>query len=114
MKIKREILGHTIEIELTEQELYNAYIEQETLFDRESARDELGYRYEDKEWVEKLFADKEAVDEIVALVAAIFRELENECGTSYSVSMDMTFEDEDVKNWIEEYAKGVSDNARAE
>ena len=34
MKIAREINGNTVEIELTEDELYDAYNEQKTLFDK--------------------------------------------------------------------------------
>ena len=35
MKIKREINGEQYDIELTEEELYNAYREQEFLFDKQ-------------------------------------------------------------------------------
>ena len=41
MKIAREINGNTVEIELTEDELYDAYNEQKTLFDKEDVREEL-------------------------------------------------------------------------
>lgn len=38
MKIKREISGKEFEFELTQQELYNAFAEQEFLFDLASVR----------------------------------------------------------------------------
>ena len=41
MKIAQEINGNTVEIELTEDELYDAYNEQKTLFDKEDVREEL-------------------------------------------------------------------------
>ena len=48
MKIKREIRGELVEIELTETELYNAYEEQQFLFDKQDVLDLIsGWRESD-------------------------------------------------------------------
>lgn len=52
MKIKREINGETIEIELTEDELYNAYNEQKLLFDKEDVEQQLADCYSDADLME--------------------------------------------------------------
>lgn len=54
MKIKREILGQTIEIELTKKEIFDAYCVQEYLFDVSSCRDYLSNMYCEEPWYEDL------------------------------------------------------------
>lgn len=50
MKIIREVNGKNVEIELTKDELFSAYCEQEREFDYASCDDYLEENYRDKEW----------------------------------------------------------------
>ena len=48
MIIKREINGHTVEIELTRQETYEAYLEKQNEFDQQDIKD-VFYGFDDEE-----------------------------------------------------------------
>lgn len=58
MKIIREVNGKNVEIELTKDELFSAYREQEREFDYASCDDYLEENYQDKEWYDSLTTEQ--------------------------------------------------------
>lgn len=61
MKIKREFCGQMVEIELTSDELYEAFIEQEHQFDLMSCRDYLSNTYCEEPWYDDLPEETKAM-----------------------------------------------------
>lgn len=101
MKIKREINGKMIEIELTSRELYQAYCEQEHLFDMESCRDEFSMRYSEEGWYENV--SDEDRDFIIEEVAIILRRNLDKYDVTFDYGMDLAFNSEEIKKIIKKY-----------
>lgn len=58
MKIIRNINGQNVEIELTKDELFTAYCEQQEIFDISSCANHLDSNYQDEEWYTNLTDEK--------------------------------------------------------
>ena len=90
MTIKRTINGSEIEIELTKEEIYDAYCVQEYEWDVQSCRNYLNSGvYVDEEWYEEL--DKETEDLLVAETAYHLRRNINKYEMSYDYAISDAF-----------------------
>ena len=90
MNIKRTINGSEIEIELTKDELFNAYCEQENIFDVNSCRDYLNSGiYNGEQWYEEL--DKETEDLLVEEAAYQLRRNIDKYEMSYDYAISDAF-----------------------
>ena len=58
MKIIREIIGQNVEIELTKDELFTAYCEQQEIFDISSCANYLDSNYQDEAWYSTMTDEK--------------------------------------------------------
>lgn len=103
MKIKREIFGQQIEIELTEREVYDAYAEQEHLYDLEDCRNDFELRYSDEDWFSDVFDNEEAMEVITEQMAAIYRRNMDKYTMSHDYALDDAATDEEVMKLIEKY-----------
>ena len=89
MKITRNISGVSFQIELTEDELYNAYLEQELLFDKESICDYIKM-LEVSEISKEVEAACVADDEWLKAVALEIRRCMNKYGTGFEWQLEDT------------------------
>lgn len=90
MTIKRVINGYEVEIELTKDELFNAYCEQEHEWDVDSCRNNLNSGiYIDEKWYEDL--DKETEMQIIEEAAYHLRRNIDKYEMSYDYAMDEAF-----------------------
>lgn len=80
MKIKREIDKATVEIELTEDELYNAYREQSFLFDKEDAAQQLADGWSDDELMDDYGLTRDEAEALVDDMAYRYRHIINKYG----------------------------------
>lgn len=71
LKIKRVIHGEEVEIELTGNELFEAYIMQENIWDRDNCALYLDTEYSDEEWYENL--NSETREELIEEAADQYR-----------------------------------------
>lgn len=104
MKIKREINGQMIEIELTEQELYQAYCEQEEIFDRDSCDNYFEMMYCHEKWYEDV--DEESRLNIVEAAATELRRNINKYDMSWDYAMDEAFRSSEVRELIIRFKRG--------
>jgi hypothetical protein len=90
MIIKRIIGGREFEIELTKEELFNAYCEQEYAWDVESCRNNLDSGiYFGEEWYEDL--DEKTEKQIIEEAAYHLRRNIDKYEMSYDYAMDEAF-----------------------
>lgn len=80
MKIKREINEETIEIELTEDELYNAYNEQKFLFDKEDVEQQLVDGYSDADLMEDYGLTRDEAEALTDDMAYRYQHIINKYG----------------------------------
>jgi len=90
MTIKRTINGAEVEIELTENELFNAYCEQQYKWDIDSCRDNLHSGiYNGENWYKNL--DKETENNIIEDAAYHLRRNIDKYDMNYDYAMDDAF-----------------------
>lgn len=100
MTIKRGM----VEIELTDHELYQAYCEQEHIFDLETCENEFDMRYCDESWYEDV--SDEDRDTIIDELADSLRRILNRYDFNLDHAIDAAFENETVKKIIKKYEEG--------
>lgn len=90
MKIKRIINGSEVEIELTKDELFNAYSEQEHEWDMQSCKDYLNSGiYDGEEWYEEL--SEEIEKKIIAETAYELRRNMDKYNMDHEYAIDEAF-----------------------
>lgn len=103
MKIKRVWCGFNIEFELTEDELYDAYIEQQEAFDRSDCENGFELEYGNEEWFHDVFNNKEVMKKIIEKMAPVHRKNMDKYDMDYNHSIVDAARDPDVLEIIEEY-----------
>ena len=73
MKIKREILGYTIEIELTEDEIEEAHYEQVRKFDLEDCENVFKEVYRNESWLNRILEREEVIRPILEQMRIFYR-----------------------------------------
>ena len=86
MKIKRTIDGREIEIELTEQELFDAFVEQEFIFDLDNVRNYF-MDYTDEDFQERYGLSREEAESRFKDVASQLRRNIDKYGMNYEYAM---------------------------
>lgn len=91
LKIKRVIHGEEVEIELTGNELFEAYIMQENIWDRDNCAMYFDTTYADEEWYENL--DAETRDYLIEEAAKQYRRNIDKYEMSHDYAMSEAFID---------------------
>ena len=87
MKIKREIHGEPMEIELTDTELYNAYEEQQFLFDKQDVLD-LICGWTEHDITQSFGIDRQTYESYAEDMACEMRRNINKYGMDYDAARD--------------------------
>ena len=106
MKIKREILGHTIEIELTRGELYDAYMEKQEDFDRSDCRNGFELEYSEEAWFIGVFHNDKAMNAILKEMVRVHRRNMDRYDMTYGDSMRDAAHDPEVVKVVDRFKKG--------
>lgn len=100
MKIEREINGKIEEIELTEDELYNAYDEQKFLFDKEDVEQQLADGYSDADLMEDYGLTRDEAEALLDDMAYRYRHIINKYGALREYALCTS-----VKEVLDEHSK---------
>lgn len=99
MKIKRIINSSEVEIELTKDELFNAYCEQEHEWDVETCDDYFTNGYGEEEWYDTL--SSKTKENIVNEAASTMRRYINKYDMTFEYAIGEAFVDT-IKHYIKE------------
>lgn len=103
MKIKREILGQMIEIELTKEEIHTAYKEQEREYQFSDCSNEFELVYGDEDWFGDIYYNDAAMQSILELIVEVYNKNMYDYGMSDLKAREDAVVDEDVVELIEHY-----------
>lgn len=106
MKIKREILGQTIEIELTRDELYDAYMEKQEDFDRSDCRNGFELEYCEEVWYPSVTNNDTAMNAILKEMVHVHRRNMDRYDMTYGDSMMDAAHDPEVVKIIDRFKRG--------
>ena len=91
MKIKRTVGGKEVEFELTDSELFNAFVEQQRRFDRSDCEDYLDNYYSDAPWYGTL--EKSRRETLIEEAAHKLRRNIDRDDISFEYALQFAFDD---------------------
>ena len=112
MKIKREFCGQMVEIELTKEEIHDAYKVQEREYQFSDCSNEFEIAYGDEEWFSVIFHNEKAMESILGLAVEIYNKNMYKYGMSDLSAREDAVVDEEVVELIEHYKEELCSERR--